>query len=195
MTLEALPIAWTSETRRVADLVALSTNPRRLSDQARANLQESLKKFGLADPIIVNRDGTVIGGHQRLKLLAAAGVKKVDVRVPDRDLSPDELTELNLRLNKNTGEWDYALLAEHFPDELLAEVGFTAAERVEIFGVPVDGGSESGDSESTDVKVMVGAYRFTVTGADYEAWYAGVVAAVGDEKPAMGQEARRRLGL
>ncbi len=195
MTFDSFPIAWTTETRRLADLVPLSTNPRRLSDQARANLQESLKRFGLADPIIVNRDGTVIGGHQRLKLLAAAGVKKVDVRVPERDLTPDELTELNLRLNKNTGEWDYALLAEHFPEDLLAGVGFTAAERVEIFGAPAEGGSESGDGESTDAKVMVGAYRFTVTCAEYEAWFAEVAAAVGEERPAMAQEARRRLGL
>lgn len=190
-----LPIAWTTETRRIADLVPFNHNPRRLSEQQRANLQASLRKFGLADPIIVNRDGTVIGGHQRLKLLAAAGIKKVDVRVPDRDLSPAELAELNLRLNKNTGEWDYALLAEHFPEELLAEVGFTAAERTEIFGAAVDGTAAAGDQERSEVKVMVGAYRFMVSQAEYETWLSDVAAAVGQEKAPMAQEARRRLGL
>jgi len=65
-------------------------------------------------------------------VLQARGDKEVDVRVPDRLLTPDEERRLNLRLNKNNGSWDFDMLA-NFDEDMLKEVGFTAAELDEIF--------------------------------------------------------------
>ena len=43
-------------------------NPRQITTKQYNDLKESIEKFDLVDPIIVNKDMTVIGGHQRLKV-------------------------------------------------------------------------------------------------------------------------------
>ena len=84
--------------------------------------KESVKKFGLVDPIIVNKDNTVIGGHQRLKI--CKDLKYVDVNCVMLDLSKEEERELNIRLNKNTGDFDMDILANEFDIEELTDWGF-----------------------------------------------------------------------
>ena len=48
-------------------------NPRQISNKQYEDLKASIDKFGLVDPIIINSDNTVIGGHQRLKVLRELG--------------------------------------------------------------------------------------------------------------------------
>ncbi len=110
-------------------------NPRRWSDEATKQLSESIKRFGLVDPIIVNsapaRKNVVIGGHFRLKVaedLNYAEIPVVYVNIPDEAKEK----ELNLRLNHNLGDWDWELLAE-FDESLLADIGFTSEELDTIF--------------------------------------------------------------
>jgi hypothetical protein len=109
-------------------------NPRRITVRQQKNLQKSIEKFGFVDPLIVNshpgRENVVIGGHQRLEVAKKMGIKKVPVVYVD--LTEDQERELNLRLNKNQGEWDWPLLAE-FSEELLKEVGFEKAELEKVF--------------------------------------------------------------
>lgn len=115
-------------------------NPRTWSDEAVAGLTESIKRFGFVDPILVNgaenRKNIVIGGHFRLKVAKDLGLKEVPVVYLD---IPDEAKEkeLNLRLNKNQGDWDYELLAE-FDESLLADVGFDSEELDEIFEIDLE---------------------------------------------------------
>jgi len=50
-----------------------SYNPRQISTKQYKDLKESIEKFGLVDPIVVNKYFVenyyvVIGGHQRLKI-------------------------------------------------------------------------------------------------------------------------------
>ncbi|MFO0931136.1 MAG: site-specific DNA-methyltransferase [Planctomycetota bacterium] len=100
------------ETRRVADLLPAPYNPRRISDEALAGLGESIGRFGLVQPVIVNsRTGRIVGGHQRLKVLAARGVEETDVVVVD--LPEAEEKALNLALNSQaiSGEWTEGALA------------------------------------------------------------------------------------
>lgn len=124
----------------VGDLNASTYNPRKWSEEATKNLAESIKRFGLVDPLLVNgaldRKNVVIGGHFRLHIAQNLGFKEVPVVYLD---IPDEAKEkeLNLRLNKNHGEWDYGLLAE-FDDSLLADVGFGSEELDTIFDVDID---------------------------------------------------------
>ena len=45
-------------------------------------IARSIEKYGCVEPIIWNeKTGNVIGGHQRLKVLAATGAVEVDVSV------------------------------------------------------------------------------------------------------------------
>jgi DNA modification methylase len=109
------------ETRRVADLLPASYNPRVISDEALAGLGESIGRFGLVQPVILNsRSGRIVGGHQRLKALQARGVEETDVVVVD--LPEAEEKALNLALNSQaiSGEWtaDALALVEEVANEL-----------------------------------------------------------------------------
>lgn len=117
-------INWKNERRRIDALKPSKYNPRKMSPKQKEDLKGSLEKFSLADPIIINVDGSIIGGHQRYSILKAQGVTEVDVRVPDVQLPEPIEKELNLRLNKNTGEFDEALLIENFEADMLAMAGF-----------------------------------------------------------------------
>tara|TARA_R100000655_G_C2932002_1_gene184179 strand:+ start:34 stop:768 length:735 start_codon:yes stop_codon:yes gene_type:complete len=97
-------------------------NPRQITSKDYKDLKTSIKKFGLVDPIIINTDKTVIGGHQRLKICKELNHKEIDCVI--LDLSKDEEKELNIRLNKNTGDFDMDILANEFDIQELVDWGF-----------------------------------------------------------------------
>lgn len=110
-------------------------NPRRWSERAVDDLTKSIQQFGLVDPFIVNsasnRKNILIGGHFRLKIaknLKFKTIPVVFVNIPDVEREK----ELNLRLNKNVGDWDLDLLAE-FDETFLSNVGFSSEELDQIF--------------------------------------------------------------
>jgi len=127
-------LTWTTEKRKVSELIPAEYNPRQMTEDQAKQLTTSLERFNLADPIVINNDNTIIGGHQRIAIYKLHGKHEVevDVRVPSRKLTPEEEKELNLRLNKNLGEWDYDQLA-NFDEDLLKDVGFDSKELDKIF--------------------------------------------------------------
>jgi len=127
-------ITWITEKRKVSDLIPATYNPRQMTDKQAKDLTTSLERFNLADPIVINNDNTIIGGHQRIAIYKLHGKNEVevDVRVPSRKLTPEEEKELNLRLNKNLGEWDFDQLA-NFDEDMLKDVGFDSKELDKIF--------------------------------------------------------------
>lgn len=124
-------------------------NPRKWSGHSTAQLTESVKRFGLVDPIIVNgaknRKNIVIGGHFRLKIAKDLGFKEVPVVFVD---IPDEAKEkeLNLRLNRNTGEWDFELLKQ-FDVDLLLDVGFDDSDLGDIWNDALETDDDDFDEE------------------------------------------------
>ena len=123
-------INWTLQTFNLDELTDYYKNPRSLSEKEFKQLKTSLDKFGMIDKPIVNADSvhTIIGGHQRKHVLEAEGVKEVECWIPDRELSDKEVEELNIRLNKNTGSWDFDVLANEFEIDDLLEWGFERNE-------------------------------------------------------------------
>ena len=123
-------INWTLRTFRLDELTDYYKNPRSLSEKEFKQLKTSLDKFGMIDKPIVNADSanTIIGGHQRKHVLEATGVKEVECWIPDRELSDKEVEELNIRLNKNTGSWDFDTLANEFQLDDLLDWGFDKGE-------------------------------------------------------------------
>ena len=105
-------------------------NPRQLTKEQHAQLKDSIQRFGLVDPLIVNknkdRDNILVGGHQRLRIAKELGMKKIPC--VEVDLSLDQEKELNIRLNKNVGGWDYDSLANYFDVGELMDWGFTDDE-------------------------------------------------------------------
>lgn len=123
-------INWTLRTFRLDELTDYYKNPRSLSEKEFKQLKTSLDKFGMIDKPIVNADSanTIIGGHQRKHVLEASGAKECECWIPDRELSDKEVEELNIRLNKNTGSWDFDTLANEFELDDLLEWGFDKGE-------------------------------------------------------------------
>lgn len=112
-------------------------NPRRWDESAVTNLTESVKRYGVVDPLLVNsykeRYGTLIGGHFRYAVCKKLGMKQVPViwlTIPD----VEKEKELNIRLNRNLGEWDFDLLAK-FDSSLLTDIGFSSEEIDSIFAI------------------------------------------------------------
>lgn len=129
-------IVWKTEKRKVSELIPFENNPRRVTEKEIQGLSDSLDKFDLAAPLVINTNGKVIGGNFRLSLLKQKGIKTIDVRVPNRTLTKEEEDELNLRLNKNLGLWDNKILAK-FNEDLLKNVGFSSEEMDQIFGLEI----------------------------------------------------------
>lgn len=120
-----MSITWHIERRPIRDLREHPGNPRLLTKKGLADLRKSVNKFGLAEPLVIQPDGKLIGGHARLKTLEAVGAGEADCMVPDRELTTDEVRELNIRLNRNVaGEWDFDKLANEFDIGELKEWGF-----------------------------------------------------------------------
>lgn len=101
------------KTIAVSDLKPASYNPRKqlkAGDKEYEKIKNSIQEFGYVEPIIVNYDMTVIGGHQRLTVLKDLGyteVQCVEVHIEDEN----KVKALNVALNKITGAWNEELLA------------------------------------------------------------------------------------
>ncbi|WP_337531364.1 ParB N-terminal domain-containing protein, partial [Zhenhengia sp.] len=107
-------------------LIPATYNPRKdlkPGDKEYEKIKNSINEFGYVEPIIVNKDMTIIGGHQRLKVLKHLGYTEVDCVVVEVDKTKEKA--LNVALNKVTGSWNEALLAELIKD--LQEVDFDVA--------------------------------------------------------------------
>ena len=110
-------------------------NPRIWSDDAKKQLRTSLQRFGCVDPLILNsapgRENIVIGGNFRLSILKELGFTTVPVvYIHISDIEREK--ELNIRLNKNTGDFDWDLL-KNFSEDFLDDIGFTSEEIDNIF--------------------------------------------------------------
>lgn len=121
----------------VGSLNPSTYNPRKWNEAQKNALKESITKFGMVDPIICNsapeRMNIVIGGHFRLAVAKELGFTEMPVvYVNIHDIEKEK--ELNVRLNKNLGEFDFALLKD-FGEEFLTEVGFTTEELDNIFAI------------------------------------------------------------
>jgi DNA modification methylase len=112
---------------QISELRPAVYNPRKWDEKIISDMTESITRFGLCDPLIVNgtpaRKNILIGGHLRLKVATNLGFTEVPVVYLDIPEIERE-QELNLRLNKNLGNWDEELL-KAFDTGLLLEVGFT----------------------------------------------------------------------
>lgn len=116
-------------------LIPATYNPRKdlkPNDEEYIKIKNSIINFGYVEPIIINKDFTVIGGHQRLKVLKELNYEKIECIVVDLDKTQEKA--LNIALNKISGEWNTEKL-ENLLQELLQEnfdVNLTGFDSEEI---------------------------------------------------------------
>ena len=127
------------KTLPVSVLKPAEYNPRKKlkpGDKEYKKIKNSIEEFGFADPLVVNADMTIIGGHQRLKVAMDLGYTEVPCAVVDVDKVREKA--LNIALNKITGSWDEQMLADLLTDLKEADydldwTGFDAAEVDQLF--------------------------------------------------------------
>ena len=126
-------LEWTTKQVKVKDLIELDFNPRKISEENKRKLLESIEKFNLVEIPAVNDDMKIIGGNQRVKalLIAGRGDEYIDVRVPNRKLTGKEVKEYSLISNSHAGEFDIDVLLEDFSDIDFHEVGLDI-EKIEF---------------------------------------------------------------
>ena len=136
----------------VADLKPAVYNPRKTlkpGDPEWIKLEKSLIEFGYVDPVIVNmhpgREGIVIGGHQRLAVLAHQGVERIEVSIVSLPEEKEKL--LSLALNKiGEGNWDTDKLAtllaglQEIPAIDMDLTGFNTKEIMKLMPLNLDPG-------------------------------------------------------
>jgi len=128
------PLSWRTEKRRVNDLVPHGKNPRRMSEKQLDDLKRSIEKFNLVELPACDADGTILAGHQRMKVLQilGRGDEEIEVRLPNRPLTAQEREQYLLTSNAVHGEWDYDLL-RNFDTDLLLSIGFGEEDLSRIF--------------------------------------------------------------
>ncbi len=145
-------IQWHLEKLNIEDLTEHEYNPRIMTRHQSKHLKKSIEDFGLSEKPIVNQDGEIIGGHQRIKILKEMGYKEIECWIPDIFMSHEQVNELCIRLNKNTGDWDYDILANVWDEEDLYSYGFTELELGKIQDIEVE--EEKEESEKQKNKKM-----------------------------------------
>lgn len=146
------------ETRNIEDLKEYAKNPRTLSKEQKKLLKRSMEKYGMCQTILVNPDGLIISGHQRVRVLKEMGKRRITVFVPEQPFSEKEIEELNITLNKIGGEWDFDILANCFECDDLFSYGFTAEE--------LNISKEIDDIKTGDSEESPGKRKVNITFAD-----------------------------
>lgn len=124
-----MTMKWNLKKVKVSDLKENPKNPRKLTEKGLKDLEKSITKFGVAEPLVCNTDFMLCGGHGRKKILERLNIKEVDCYFPEKKLTGKQFDELGVRLNRNiAGEFDFDILANEFEVDELIEWGFEEKE-------------------------------------------------------------------
>lgn len=130
---------WNLKEVSIKSLKDHPKNPRQIGKDQFQHLSDLIAKFGLIDKPIINNDYTIIGGHQRIKVLKKQKVKFLECWVAETQLSDSEIDELCIGLNLHQGQWDWDVLANSFDPLDLLQYGFSEEQLLGSCQEDVDG--------------------------------------------------------
>jgi len=146
------------KTLKIKDLKLAEYNPRHMEDEEMEKLKNSIKEFGLVEPLVVNKDLTIIGGHQRLKAAEMLGWIEIPCIIVDLDKKKEKL--LNLALNRIVGNWEEGKLAklireiQDYPDIKLSGLNDSELEMLSVQYDLIFGETEQDISNEEAVKKL-----------------------------------------
>ena len=120
---------------RLSEIKPYKKNAKKHDETQIKNVMQSIKEFGVVQPIVVDRNNTIIIGHCRYEAMKRLGYDELQedwVKVVD--LSEEEAEKLRLLDNKlNESEWDLDLLKDLVPNIDFSdfEIDFNLPEEVE----------------------------------------------------------------
>lgn len=111
----------------ISELNFAEYNPRSMTEEDMSALTRSIQEFGLVEPVVCNKDNTVIGGHQRLRACKRLGIENIPVLYVDLPKTREKT--LNLALNRIHGSWDMQKLSA-----VIAEIKMNDLEALDLTG-------------------------------------------------------------
>lgn len=117
-----------AEIKKLSELKSNEKNPRKIDKVALEKLKKSIEEFPdmlELRPIVVNKDGVVLGGNMRLRAMKELGIKECPVEVADK-LTPEQEREFVIKDNVSGGEWDWDIIDTDWSDLPLDDWGLTS---------------------------------------------------------------------
>lgn len=146
---------WTTEQKKINDLIPQETNPRKITDKQMSDLKSSLKEYNLVEIPAVDLNGNILAGHQRVKALQllGRGEEFIDIRIPNRPLTEDESRRYMLASNALGGDWDLEAL-KSFDYDLLVDIGFDSELLNDIWDTTIttDANNKSDEEVMEEIK-------------------------------------------
>ncbi len=136
------------EYKKITELKPAAYNPRKIADREMEKLMRSLEQYGCVEPVVINQDDTIIGGHQRVAAAKRLGIEEVPVIKVD--IPKEKEKALNLALNRIQGEWDEALLVallKEMGEEERSLSGFDPSEIAKILKKAIEGEEDDFNGE------------------------------------------------
>jgi|SRR6185312_9676211 len=123
-------VNWQLEHIAIKNLKPHPKNPRKITKDQMKHLEVLIQKFGMIDKPVVNKDFTIIGGHQRIAILKKMKEKYVDCWIADQQIPQEDVDHLCIGLNLNQGSFDYEILGNEWEMLDLIKWGFTEDQLV-----------------------------------------------------------------
>lgn len=144
---------------KIDELKPYAKNPR-LNDEAVKYVKNSIKEFGFKNPILIDKDNTIIAGHTRLKAAKDLKLEKVPTIKVD-DLTDEQVKAFRIADNKvsEIADWNELLLDEELKEILeidMSDFGFTAEDILE-------------EPEENLYTTKVDIPQYDIQGVEYEA--------------------------
>lgn len=146
-------------TLRLDEIKPYNKNPRK-NEKAVEKVANSIKEFGFKQPVVVDKDKTIIAGHTRYQASIKLGLQNVPVIIAD-DLTEDQVKAYRIADNRvaQESEWDIDLLKMELKDLKdidynLLETGFNQDELDKILQLEVEGLTDE-DEVPEDVEPIV----------------------------------------
>lgn len=121
--------------KQIKELKPYKKNAKKHNKEQVEQIANSIKEFGFTQPVIIDKNNSVIAGHGRILGAKKAGLKQVPT-VCLEDLTEEQIKAYRLVDNKlNESEWDYNLLdeeLENLEEDINMDLfGFDLAEEIE----------------------------------------------------------------
>jgi DNA modification methylase len=148
-------IKWSVEKKLVKELILNNVSYRVASNKFKKDLKKSLQDFGLVELPVVNLDGTVIAGTQRVSMLMDMGQaeKEIFVVVPSRQLTSEECLRYSLSSNRIKAEFDLSEM-KGLDVETLIISGFDDMDLSNIFDESLSTEDDKEDAEELVEEAM-----------------------------------------
>lgn len=158
------------EKMNINDLKAAEYNPRKdlqPTDEEYQHIKNSIETFGYIEPIIINiRNNTIVGGHQRTKVLKDLGYSEVECILVD--LNEQEEKSANIALNSAVGLWDEEKLQELLQEITDFNMSDFGAIEDELIQMEDDYKNNEEDESNKQHYIKIDRYEIPVSDEEYD---------------------------